>query len=144
MTKRNDDTALKVFEAYWFQHRNLTSEWRVRRGGTTKPIVKGLTRDEAWRSARSLARQAFGAAILLGIDGTTWRKHREFGKDPATTIGRTGAEVAIATIHLRGAASWTPERRQEVADWLRSGAAFLKKHGPELSERYRARFFVHA
>lgn len=48
------------------------------------------------------------------------------------------ASRAAAKIHIRAAASMTPEGRKYVADWLRESADSLERLGAEYSPSFNA------
>lgn len=60
----------------------------------------------------------------------------------ASVSGAGDKRIGTATIY--GAAGMTPERRKEVADWLRKEADALEKDGHTYGSVYVTRFFVEA
>lgn len=49
--------------------RSARHGWKVERSGARRCIKARLTRGEAWKEARRLARGAGGKAYLLGVKG---------------------------------------------------------------------------
>lgn len=138
-----------IFEAYRVQRADLTSDWRVARwrpeqATRRSAIVKNLTRDEAWRAARSMAEKHKGQAILVGIGGQTKKSRSYFSPEAAVAsvdafTGRV-SDPAIATLHLVNASAWAQGRREQVIAWLRRQAATLGKEGGNYAKQFRATF----
>lgn len=51
-------------------------------------------------------------------------------------------EDSVAVLTIKGAAEMSPERRRDVARWLRRNADFLTKQGDNLDKRFRARYIL--